>query len=482
MAKENTHDLEFKTAIIAPEESRELISLRRYQLVVISPEGNRRKYELGKKRVIKIGKKADNDIVVNDKTVSRYHVEIQVGEDNSYLLKDMHSTNGTLINSMKVKEAYLSQGDLVEVGETKIEFQTYDETVQIEPSVNNYFGDMVGKSKKMRQIFGILEKISPSQATVIIEGETGTGKELVAKAIHDNSTRKDKAFVIFDCSSVAPNLIESELFGHTKGSFTGAHRDRMGAFEAANSGTIFLDEIGELSLDLQPKLLRALEHREIKRVGSTNSVKLDVRVICATNRNLKDEVKAGKFREDLFYRLSVVKIQVPSLRERLEDIPLIVEKILSAARFNKKPDGSFYVTRVEDDALKILQRYQWPGNVRELNNILERAVSFAENGVVRGAHLQFVFSEAETGEEATVRLQNIDLDKPFKEAKQAVVESFEKEYLLELLERNKGNVSKAAREARIDRKHLRNLLIKYQIIRSDQDLLEDEDNATTTTP
>jgi len=163
------------------------------------------------------------------------------------------------------------------------------------------------------------------------------------------------------------------------------------------------------------------------------------------------------------------------MRERLEDIPLIVEKILSSARFNKKPDGSFYVSRVEDDALKILQRYQWPGNVRELNNIIERSVSFSENGVIKGAHLQYVFSEIESGEEATVRLQNIDLDKPFKEAKQAVVESFEKEYLEELLERNKGNVSKAAREAKIDRKHLRNLLIKYQIIKSDQDIIEDKE-------
>lgn len=463
------------TAIISPDENRELISLRKYQLIVISEDGNRRKFELGKKKVIRIGKKTDNDIVVSDKTVSRNHIEIQVTDDNSYLLKDLNSTNGTMINGMKVKEAFLSQGDQIEIGETKIEFQTYDENVHIEPSNKNEFADMVGKSRKMRQIFGVLERISPSQATVIIEGETGTGKELVAKAIHQHSLRKDKAFITFDCSAVAANLIESELFGHTKGSFTGAHKDRMGAFETANGGTIFLDEIGELTLDLQPKLLRALEQREIKRVGSTKAVKLDVRVISATNKNLKDEVKAGRFREDLYYRLSVVKIQVPSLRERLEDIPLIVEKLLNVARYNRKDDSSFYVTRVEDDALKILQRYQWPGNVRELNNILERAVSFAEKGVIKGSHLQYVFSEVESGEEATVRLQNIDLDKPFKEAKQIVIESFEKEYLQELLQRNNGNVSKAAREAKIDRKHLRNLLIKYAIIKSDAELLDEEE-------
>lgn len=475
---EDNKDLEFNTAIIQPTENQELISLRRYQLIVIDKDNNRRKYELGKKKLIRVGKKGDNEIVVNDRTVSRSHFEIQLNDDNSYLLKDLNSTNGTSINGMKVKEAYLSQGDLIEIGETKIEFQTYDENVQIEPSKNNFFGELVGRTRKMRQIFGLLERISPSQATVFIEGETGTGKELVARAIHKNSLRKDKPFIVFDCSSVAPNLIESELFGHTRGSFTGAVKDRVGAFEAATGGTIFLDEIGELTADLQPKLLRALEQREIKRVGSIKAVSLDVRVISATNKILKEEVKKGAFREDLYYRLSVVRIQLPSLRERLDDIPLMVEKILSVARYNRKTDGTYYVTRVEDDALKILQRYQWPGNVRELNNVLERAVSFAEKGIVKGNHLQYVFSEMESGEEATVRLQNLSFDRPFKEAKQAVVESFEKEYLQELLERNKGNVSKAAREAKIDRKHLRNLLIKYEIIKSEH-VLEDDDEPET---
>lgn len=458
-------DFDATTAIIAPESSPELISLRKYQLVVIGKDGNRRKYELGKKKNFKIGKKADNDIVINnDKTVSRSHVEIECTDDNQYLLRDLNSTNGTSINGMKVKEAFLTQGDLIIIGETQVEFQTFDERVQIEPSQNNFFGEMVGRSRKMRQIFGILERISPSQATVIIEGETGTGKELVAKAIHENSLRKNKPFVVFDCSAVAPNLIESELFGHTKGSFTGAIKDRLGAFETASGGTLFLDEIGELSIDLQPKLLRALEEREIKRVGSTQSVKVDVRVICATNRNLKDEVQAETFREDLYYRLSVVKIQLPSLRERLEDIPLIIEKLLMNARYNRKPDGQYYVMRVEDDAIKVLQRYQWPGNVRELNNIIERAVSFATDGKIQGKDLQFVFNEVDSGDEATVRMNLVNVDRPFKEVKQEIVESFEKEYLQELLEKNKGNVSKAAREARIDRKHLRNLLIKYGLI------------------
>lgn len=463
-------ELDTKTELLPPEETRDLISLRKCVLAVTEGPAAKVKFELGKKKTIRIGKKNDNDIVVNDKTVSRNHVEIETTSD-SFLLRDLNSTNGTFINGTRVKEAFLSPGDVISIGNTKIVYQAFDEKVQMEPSKNTFFGELVGKGKKMRQIFGVLERISPTLATVIIEGETGTGKELVARAIHANSLRKEKPFVVFDCSAIAPNLIESELFGHVKGSFTGAVKDRRGAFEEANTGTIFLDEIGELTLDLQPKLLRALEQREIKRVGSTQAVQLDVRVICATNRNLKKEVQEGRFREDLYYRLSVVKIQLPSLKERLEDIPLIVEKLLAHARFNKKPDGTFFVSRVEDEALKILSRYQWPGNVRELNNVLERAISFAENGVLGGQNMQFVFSEAHHDDEQTVKT-DVDTSLPFKEAKQKVVESFEKDYLEDLLHRNQNNVSRAAREAKIDRKHLRNLLIKYGIIEGS---LEDEE-------
>ncbi|EKD46978.1 MAG: hypothetical protein ACD_66C00270G0005 [uncultured bacterium] len=463
MSEYNEHDFGAKTEILSQTETRDLISLRKCVLAIVEGPSPKIKYDLGKKKTTKIGKKADNDIVINDKTVSRYHLEIQSTED-SYLMKDLGSTNGTYINGSRIKEGFLSPGDILTVGNTKLEFQAFNEKIQMEPSKNNFFGAMVGVSRKMRQIFGILERISPTMATVIIEGETGTGKELVARAIHDNSPRKNNPFVVFDCSAVAPNLIESELFGHTKGSFTGAVKDRKGAFEQANTGTIFLDEIGELPLDLQPKLLRALESREIKRVGSTQPVNLEIRVICATNRDLKKEVEEGRFREDLYYRLSVVKIQLPPLRERSEDIPLIAETILSHARYNKKADGTFYANKVEDDAIKTLQRYQWPGNVRELNNILERAVSFSENGIINGAHLNFIFSEATQEDEATVRMAAVDLNLPFKEAKQKIVESFEKEYLEDLLKRNKNNVSRAAREAKIDRKHLRNLLVKYGII------------------
>jgi DNA-binding NtrC family response regulator len=459
-------EFESKTELLKMDEIPEVVSLRKCQLVVVDGQNRGKKLTLNK-NITRVGKRENNDLIVSDKTVSREHLEIEYTAD-SFLLRDLGSTNGTFLNGSRVKEVYLSPGDLIKVGNTTMEFVAFDEKIKIEPSDREEFGLMVGKSRKMRQIFSILEKISPTHATVIIEGETGTGKDLVARAIHENSHRKDKPFVVFDCSAVAPNLIESELFGHERGAFTGAVKSRRGAFEEATAGTIFLDEIGELTAELQPKLLRALEQREIKRVGGNVPVKIDVRVICATNKNLRREIEENRFREDLYYRLSVVKVSLPPLRDRPEDIPPIVERFLSQGKFNQQEDGTLKVRRVEDDALKLLSRYQWPGNVRELSNVIERAVSFVDGDTITKSHLDFVFAEMAHGEERTERMK-VDSDIPFKDAKQQVVEGFEKEYLAELLERNRHNLSKAAREAKIDRKHLRNLCKKYGIATKDED-------------
>lgn len=444
----------------ASDEGTEPVSLRKCQLVVLEGPDKGKKLTLQQSSTT-MGKRDTNDFILTDKTVSREHVKIDF-ESDSFALHDLGSTNGTYLNGNRVKEAYLAPGDVIRIGGSNIEFRAFDERVKIEPSSNEQFGFLVGKSLKMRQIFGILERVSQTNASVIIEGETGTGKDVVARSLHSESARRARPFVVFDASAVAPNLIESELFGHEKGAFTGAIKSRKGAFEEASGGTIFIDEIGELTLDLQPKLLRALEQRQVRRVGGNSFTDIDVRVICATNRNLKSEVSEGNFREDLYYRLSVVKIIIPPLRERPEDIPPLVEKLLSDGKFNRKGDGSLLVTRVEDDALKMLQRYQWPGNVRELVNTLERACSFVEGDTISRGHLDFVFSQMEHDEEGTERLV-IDKDLPFKEAKQRVMEVFEKEYLESLVERNKGNLSAAAREAGIDRKHVRNLVKKYGI-------------------
>jgi len=459
-AKKKEKDFESKTQILKKEDGAEVISLRKCQLVTVAGEDKGKKFTLSKNTTT-VGKKEDNDIALTDKTVSRQHFEIDKQSD-SYLLRDLDSTNGTYVNGTRVKEAYLLPGDRVKIGRSTLEFAAFDEKVKIEPSDKSQFGKLYGSSTKMRQIFTLLERISPTLATVIVEGDTGTGKDLVAQAIHEHSPRKNRPFVVFDCSAVAPNLIESELFGHEKGAFTGAVRSRKGAFEEANGGTIFLDEIGELVLDLQPKLLRALEQREIKRVGANSPSRIDVRVICATNRNLKKEIQEGRFREDLYYRLSVVKIRLPALAERPEDIETLIERFLITSKFNMLGGGKVKITRVDDEALKTLKRYMWPGNVRELFNIMERAVSFADGDTLTKSHLDFVFSEMDNDEEYTERLVT-STDMPFKDAKQKVVEIFEKEYLVELLKKNNNNISAAAREAKIDRKHIRNLLKKYGI-------------------
>jgi two-component system response regulator GlrR len=301
-------------------------------------------------------------------------------------------------------------------------------------------------------VFALLEKVAPTEATVLLEGETGTGKELFAEAIRQGSPRARGPFVIIDCGTIPANLIESELFGHMRGSFTGATADRAGAFEAADGGTLFLDELGELPLDMQPKLLRALENRTIKRIGSTQQTKIDVRVIAATNRDLRAEVNRGNFRADLYYRLNVVRVKIPPLRERREDIALLV------SHFYGQLAG-------EDDAsppaelINELARHSWPGNVRELRSAVQRAVllgnaqwrDLTDPGVVPA--LEGAFDH--------------DYTIPFRIAKERAVASWEKGYVAGLVRDNLGNLSRAARAVRMDRNHLRELLRKYGIAKDD---------------
>jgi two-component system, NtrC family, response regulator GlrR len=251
---------------------------------------------------------------------------------------------------------------------------------QPEPPVR--FGRMVGRSLVMRQLFGLLERAAASDATVLIEGETGTGKEVSAVAIHENSPRKSGPFIVVDCGAIPAQLLESELFGYEKGAFTGAVSARMGAFEAANGGTIFLDEIGELSLDLQPKILRALEGRKVKRVGSNTYAPIDVRVIAATNRNLREEVAQKRFRSDLYYRLAVLSVKLPALRERPEDLPALVDEVLTHLGVRSSPSASPIRA---PDYIAMLSRYRWPGNVRQLRNYLERRVALGETVAPPGA-------------------------------------------------------------------------------------------------
>ena len=325
---------------------------------------------------IRVGSARDNDLALNDPCVSRKHAVFLI-LSNSVVVRDLDSRNGTLVDGARVKEAALSFGTTLRLGpDTVITVQPLWHVREVTPSSSQAFGDLLGKSVAMREIFAMLDRVSPTDVAVLIEGETGTGKEVTARAIVEASARRDKPYVVFDCGAVPHDLAESELFGHKQGAFSGAVSDRTGAFARADGGTILLDEIGELPLDLQPKLLRALEAGEFRSVGEDRVRKVDVRVMAATNRDLHAEVRRGSFREDLLYRLDVVRIHLPPLRHRPEDIPLMVEKLLG--------DAVDTLTPLEGPNLEKLLGYAWPGNVRELRNTLQRAAALASDLLMAG--------------------------------------------------------------------------------------------------
>jgi transcriptional regulator with GAF, ATPase, and Fis domain len=301
----------------------------------------------------------------------------------------------------------------------------------------------------MRTIFGLLERIVDTDATVLFLGETGTGKDLLARALHDDSPRAGRPFVVVDCGAVAPSLIESELFGHERGAFTGAAGQRQGAFEAAAGGTVFLDEIGELPLDLQPKLLRVLEQREVRRVGGNKTISVDIRILAATRKDLDREVAANRFREDLYFRLAVVPVTVPPLRERRDDIPLLVDRFLEALTRGAAPS-------VPAETMAALGAHDWPGNVRELRNVLERALYLNPD---RTAPLRL--AALPSAPSSSTAAPPFDPALSYGENRERAESAFERAYLEWLLRRAEGNVSEAARQAKMDRKYLHKLLKKH---------------------
>jgi DNA-binding NtrC family response regulator len=402
--------------------------------------------ELRENRPIYFGSSSECDMALSDKAVSRKHL-LAILEGNQVVLKDQGSTNGTYIQGSRFKEITIGYGAEVKLGRTVIKYLPNEESVEPEPSNETSFGQLIGQDTKMRQLFKLMQDVATTDATVLIEGETGTGKELIAEEIHNHSLRRNGPFVVFDCGSVPRELIESALFGHVKGSFTGAINDRKGAFADADGGTIFLDEIGEMALDLQPSLLRVLDKRAVRKVGANSYEPVDVRVVAATNRDLRSEVQKKNFREDLYYRLAVIRLSVPALRERGSDIPVLIEHFVR--RFAGGRDMA-----ITPDDMNLLRRHSWPGNVRELRNTIERAVLLSKS--------ESINLEDALHEEPAPTL-GIRTDLPFKEAKGQLVEKFEREYIEDLMKRHKMNLSAAAREAQIDRKHLRELIRKYDL-------------------
>jgi transcriptional regulator with GAF, ATPase, and Fis domain len=400
--------------------------------------------------LVRIGSHEQSDLVLADRLVSRSHCRLVKGR-TVWRVSDTGSLNGTMIDGVRVRDGDLPPRDTtMTLGESELLLRPLPEGLHASPSpppLRTSFGELCGTSAPMRRLFTMLESVAASDATVLIEGESGTGKELAASEIVRRGPRAQKPFVIVDCGSISRSLIESELFGHRKGAFTGADREHIGVFEAADGGTVFLDEIGEMPLDLQPKLLRAIESREIRRIGDSRSRKVDVRVLAATNRRLDREVNLGRFREDLFFRLSVVTVTIPPLRERVEDLEMLVAAILDGLGASEAGKGIFTGAVLEDMA-----RHDWPGNVRELRNFVERAIVLGGAAAPAGAT---VVGEGVAAEP----LVNIEV--PFREAKDDAIAKFERAYAERLLEWSEGNISRAARKARMDRMNLHRLIRRY---------------------
>ncbi len=394
--------------------------------------------------VARIGTAPKNELRLTDPTVSRLHAEVTVLK-SAISVRDAGSKNGTFIDGIRIEAAHLPPGSSLRVGSSTIRAEVRDEPTFVEVSAKTSLGAMVGGSHEMRRLYALIERVAPTDTTVLIQGETGTGKELVARAIHEGSLRAKAPFVAIDCGAIPENLIESELFGHVRGAFSGATSDRAGAFEEAEGGTLFFDEVGELPLQMQKKLLRAVESREIRKVGGSSSKHADVRVLAATNRTLSNSVNEGLFREDLFYRLAVVSIQLPALRSRREDIPLLASHFIE--RFTGKAQ------QVPPALLPTLVTRGWPGNVRELKNYLERWVVLEGGAQDRGSAPPLPSFELPGGLELLV-----PVDLPFKEAREAWMARFENVYVRALLAKTDGNITHAAAHAGLNRRFLQRLM------------------------
>ncbi len=425
-------------------------ALRRRQLriEVIKGQDKKLRGDFAGDRIV-VGTHESCDLVLADPTVSRQHVEIALVPDG-YRIRDLDSKNGTFLDDVRIHDVVVAAGTTLRLGETTIKTTPLGDTVEIALAPSTRMGPLLGRSAAMRRIFALVGKVAPTDTTVLLTGESGTGKEVAARAIHEHSKRADGPFVVVDCAALPPTLIESELYGHERGAFTGADRSRTGAFESAAGGTLFLDEIGELPLDLQTRLLGAIERRQVQPLGSSRSRAIDVRLVAATNRDLRREVNRGSFRADLYFRLAVVTIEMPALRERAEDIPLYVESFLAEHAAAGQP------FRIDAATMAELALRPWPGNVRELRNALERAAALGEiEPGTTGPSAPPADDDAPPAEIAA------DPTVPFKTGKAMLVERYERAYVEALMQRHGGNITQAARTAEIDRVYLLRLLDKF---------------------
>ncbi len=401
--------------------------------------------------VCAIGSHALCRLIVRDPLVSRFHCEIRADRRGARL-RDTESLNGTQIEGVRVVDAYLEHGSRIRIGGTTIRFDFAGRSDQLALSTAPRFELLVAESTAMRHVFAVLERAAAAAATVLLEGETGTGKSAAARSLHLRSPRRDRPFVIVDCGAIPANLLESELFGHEKGAFTGADHRRIGAFEEAAGGTLFLDEIGELPAELQPKLLSVIENRTVRRLGGSGTVPIDVRIVAATNRDLRGELNSGRFRPDLYYRLAVLRVEIPPLRARPDDLAPVARQLLGSLSASPAQ-----IARLLDEpALARLRQAPWPGNLRELRNYLERCLVFDE---------ALPIDDAAAATPAATPAMVGGADRPFADARADALARFERGYLTDLLRRHHGSVVDAAAAAGIDRTHFYRLMRRHGLNR-----------------
>jgi len=406
--------------------------LNAVELLDVRVKAGARELPLGLAEAV-IGTDPACELVLDDGAVSRRHCTVQLDEAG-VRVKDLGSKNGTRLGDARIVEALWEPGQTLTLGGTKLTLELGPQPTEVPLAATNRFGPVFGSSVPMRALFATLERASQSDSTVLITGETGTGKDLVARALHEASSRREEPFVVCDCSALSAGVVEAELFGHTRGAFSGAGDAREGLFVAAHRGTLFLDEVGELPADLQPKLLRALESKKVRPLGSTSEVSADVRVLAATHRDLRAAVKKKTFREDLFFRLAVIEVRVPSLRERKDDLPLLVEQLL------RQRTPKLELTDLPPNALKLLHAYAWPGNVRELRNVVERLV---------------VTKSLEHLGQGPMAL------KAWHEARSDAIAKFEHDYVQRALLQANGNLAQAARTLGVSRQLVHQLVTRY---------------------
>jgi len=415
-----------------------------------------------------IGTAEGTVLKLTDPTVSRYHVELEATA-HGVVVRDLGSTNRTLLGGVSVRDVSVTRDVELDLGRSRVRVSFDVDRATVSTKAEPEYRGLIGQSPAMKLVVAALERAAPTNVPVLITGESGTGKELAARAIHDASPRAQNPFEVVDCGGLPGTLIESELFGHERGAFTGATGDREGAFERAEGGTLFLDELGELPLELQPKLLRALGEGEIRRIGGKRTKRVDVRIVAATNRDIRRQVNSGQFRADLYYRLAVIQIRMPPLRERLEDMRLLVRALLGAIAEDRSLD-----VHIEPDGqlLDTLARHSWPGNVRELRNYLEQLVIMRmapalgadfdpDKAKAPDAAQGFTWGGSSSPTPGQVETFHALQKLPLRRAKGELLEQFERHYVTELLRATGGNVAEAARRAGVDRVTLFRTIRRY---------------------